>query len=138
MQKRDMEIRVFFIPGGERSSLFAYEKLVELLEMHDDLLLTVYRGPNKYDGTWSLVLIGEKVSFSRYQQQIEHSLSEVRAQPIIVPPENLVPLLERFLAEQARMLQTNETFVEKHHPLSKKHYTKKRLARKSKRGKKRY
>ena len=137
MQKKDMEIRVFFIPGGERASLVAYEKFVELLEVHDDLLLTVYRGPNKYDGTWSLVLIGEKTSFSRYQQQIENLLSEVQARRINVPPESLVPLVDRFLARQAEMLQTKETFVEKHYPLDKKRPAKKKASRQSKKGKKR-
>lgn len=137
MQQKDMEVRVFLIPGGEEASLYAYEKLVKLLEAYEDLFLTVYRGPNTFDGKWSLVLIGEKTSLSRYQEQIQHPLSEVLAQPIIVPLESLTPLVERFLARQAEMLQNKETFVEKHYSLSKKHASEKKVVRKSKRRKRR-
>jgi len=40
MQHMGMDIRVFRIPGGERASLSAYEKLSKLLEMHIDVSLT--------------------------------------------------------------------------------------------------
>lgn len=124
MQQKDVEIRVFFIPGGEEASLFAYEKLVKFSKTHDDALLTVYRGFNPYDGAWALVLISEKTSFSRYQQHIEQTLSEVHGQQISVPPESLLPLIERFLARQVEMLQTKKTCVEKHYPLDNTYYPK--------------
>jgi hypothetical protein len=123
---QNMKINVFLIPGGEAASLSAYEQLVKLLEVHEDLFLSVYRGPNKHDGKWSLVLIGDKTSLSRYQAPITDVLSQVQAQPINVPSEGLAPLVERYLTRQTQMLMNEQTFVEHHHPLGKKHYVKKK------------
>lgn len=116
MQRKDVDVSVFLIPEGEKASLSAYEKLVKFLEGHEDLHLTIYRGPNKHDGTWSLVLIGEKTSLSRYREQIQQILSEVHAEPLVVPFESVLPLVERFLVTQAEMLLNDERFVKKHHP----------------------
>ena len=139
MQQHDIKVRVFLVPGGEEASLWAYEQLVNFLATHDDVCLSIYRGPNRSDGTWSLVLIGEKTSFSRYEKQIQQPLSEVQALPITVSPESLTSLMEKFLATQAAMLLNKETFVEKHYPLSKKYYAKKKTeVRKLKRWKKRH
>lgn len=119
MQHMGMDIRVFRIPGGQRASLAAYEKLSKLLETHIDVSLTVYRGQNKYDGTWSLVLLSEKISLTHHQEQIQQILSDVQAQPLLVPPESLTPFVEKFLAAQAEMRLAKTSFLEKHHPKQK-------------------
>lgn len=136
MHPKEIGIGVFLIPGGEKASLSAYEQLVKLFKAHEDLSLSVYRGPNKYDGQWSLVLIGEKTSLSQYREPIEHLLSEVQAQPIVVPSESLVPLLEEFLTSQVEMLLNNETFRERHVSPNKKRAKKGKVAHRSKKGKK--
>jgi hypothetical protein len=137
MQQKEIGIGVFLIPGGERASLSAYERLVKLFKAHEDLSLSVYRGPNKHDGQWLLVIIGEKISLSQYQKSIEHLLSEVQAQPIVVPSESLVPLVEEFLASQIEMFLSKKTFVEKHYVKNEKHAKKGKAARRSKKGRKR-
>ena len=119
MQHMGMDIHVFRIPGGQRASLSAYEKLSKLLEMHMDVSLTVYRGQNKYDGTWSLALLNENPSLTQYQEQIQHILADVQAQPLLVPPESLTPLVKQFLAAQAEMRLAKTSFLEKHHPKQK-------------------
>jgi hypothetical protein len=79
----------------------------------------VYRGQNKYDGTWSLALLNENPSFTQYQEQIQHILADVQAQPLLVPPESLTPLVKQFLAAQAEMRLAKTSFLEKHHPRQK-------------------
>jgi hypothetical protein len=138
IHRKDIDIRVFLIPGGEKASLSAYEQLVQLFKAHEDVSLSVYRGPNKHDGQWSLVLIGEKTSFSRYWESIKHPLSEVQAQPIIVPPESLIPLVEDFLVSQVEMHLHNETFMERHYSPHKKRAAKGKATRRSRKGKKRH
>ena len=132
----NMEIRVFLIPGGEAASRPVYEQFEELLEAHEDLALSIYHGPNKYDGKWHLVLIGEKTSLLHSQAPIQQLLSQAQAQPISVPPQSLAPLVEKFLERQIQMRLKKQTFFNRHHLLNKNYYAKKKKTRRSQRGKK--
>ena len=135
MQHREMFIRVYLFPGEEEDSVRAYKTLEHLIDAHKDLFLTVYRGLNRADGRWSLVLIGDDTSCARYQEQIQRPLREARAEQISVPTERLAPLIERFLARQAEMIRTKQTFLTRHDPLAYKEA--KKVERSKKRKKKR-
>jgi len=124
--QQNMFINVYVIPGGEGAAGQAYDGLVTLLEEHEDLFLSVYRGINRANGSWVLTLIGEKTSCDHYLEQIQCPLESVQAQLISVPPESLTPLIESFLTSQAEMAAKKTTFLVKHHPMSKKHYRQKK------------
>ncbi len=134
--QHNMLVSVYIIPGGESDSLQAYDELELLLEKHQDLFLTVYRGMNRADGQWVITLVGEKTSCTRYHEQIQRTLEDVQAKLISVPPESLAPIIERFLKRQAEMAATKTPFLVKHHPMSKKHYSKKSSKQEKRRKKK--
>jgi hypothetical protein len=127
MSQHGLQIVVYLVPGGEQDSQVAYQQLAALCESSLDFYISIYRGFNRYDGQWHLVLIGQPQSFAHYQQQVQAILSVARAHPVQVPMEGLAPLVQRFLQTQAEMMRTKTAFVERHHPLpSKRKHRRKR------------
>ncbi len=126
MQHIDIVVSVYLIPGGENASLVVYEHIVDLLQAHEDLTLTIYRLLNKPDGQWIVTLIGEREPFTRYQPQIQRILAEGQAEQVSVPRERLTPLIKRFLESRVTMAMNRTPFIEKHYLVEKKYYRGKR------------
>jgi hypothetical protein len=124
MEIQELAVQAFRVPGGEGASLEAYERLVELQEQHEDLLISVYRGINQADGTWALVLMGELAVLSQYAEPIELILAVAQVEPIKLSLEEQLPLIEMYLEQRAAMWLNRQTIVKQHYPLSREQYTK--------------